>query len=82
MTPTGSGTPWRRKGSDPAFQDGDPAENLSNTTGENINAAIASRSCSEGSRTGGGSQPATTDARPSSSQPSASPQPSSFGYES
>lgn len=39
----------------------------------------ASRSCSVASRTGDGSQPATTDARPPSSLPSPSLQPSSSG---
>ena len=60
----------------------DPAENQSNTTGENTKDAAASKSCSAASRTGGGPQHAMTDARPSSSQPSVSLQPSFSGYES
>lgn len=42
MTLPSSGMPWRKKGSDPAFQDGDPEGNLSNTTGGNTNGATVS----------------------------------------
>lgn len=82
MTLTGSGMPWRRKGSNPAFRDGNPAGNRSKTTSGHANDAIVSRSCSADSRTGGGSQHAMTDAPPFSSRPSVSPQPSCSDYES
>lgn len=82
MTPIGSGTDWRKKGSAPAFQAKNPAQRQSVTTSTNTGAAIVSKSCSAGSRTGSASPRATTDVQPSSSQLSASPPLSCSGYES
>jgi len=43
MMLTGSEMPWRKKGSGPAFQDENLAENQLNTTRENTKDATASR---------------------------------------
>ncbi len=67
------------KGSLPAFRVGNPETRPSNTTSAPTNGATGSRSCSGVSRTGGLLLPATTGAQWLSSQPSLSPQPSSYG---
>ena len=51
------------------------------TTGRSIASATKSKTCSEGSRTGDASTPATIDALTPSCPPSPSPLPSSSGYE-
>ncbi len=79
--PTGFVTLYKRRGSLLAFRVGNPETRPSNTTSAATKGAIGLRSCSGGSRTGGVSLRATTDAQWLSSQPSLSPLPSSSGYD-
>ena len=82
MTPIGSATPLKRRELPHASLAENPGTSPSNTTSVDTKAATGSRSCSVVSKTGGASQHATTDARPSSYPPSHSPPPSGSGYES
>ena len=81
-TLTGSEKLCRTRGYAPVSQAERNARRRSNTTSGDTSGAIASRSCSEDTRTGGVWPPDMTGARRFSFRPSPLPPSSSTGYES
>jgi hypothetical protein len=81
MTARPSGKPCRQGASSPASLRAEAGRCHIPMTRRSTRSATRSRTSSPNSRTGGASQPVTTDARIPSSQAYASPRPSSSGFD-